>query len=90
MGGLRAEPPGALEDRDPAGVRLPDEGLAPGLVPGETPEEAFFVQCDEENNPPEEREAGRLLVEVGVAPVRPTEFLVLRLAQEMQEKDEGA
>jgi len=61
-----------------------------GWFRGETPEEAFFVQCDEENNPPEERDAGRLLVEVGVAPVRPTEFLVLRLAQEMQEKDEGA
>lgn len=60
-----------------------------GYFTGRTPEEAFFVKCDEETNPPEEREAGRLLIEVGVAPVRPAEYLVLRVAQEMQGGTEG-
>ncbi|MBM4398649.1 MAG: phage tail sheath family protein, partial [Deltaproteobacteria bacterium] len=59
-----------------------------GWFSGETPEEAFFVKCDEETNPPEERDAARLIVEVGVAPVRPAEFLTLRVAQEMQENTE--
>lgn len=60
-----------------------------GYFTGSTPEEAFFVKCDDETNPIEERDAGRLIVEVGVAPVRPTEFVVLRVAQEMQGTSEG-
>lgn len=55
-----------------------------GWFQGDVPEEAFFVQCDAETNPPEVRDAGRLVVEVGVAPVRPAEFLILRVTQEMQ------
>lgn len=61
-----------------------------GYFSGRTPEEAFFVKCDEETNPPEEREAGRLIIEVGVAPVRPAEYLMLRVAQEMQVTGEGS
>lgn len=60
-----------------------------GYFTGSTPEEAFFVKCDDETNPPEERDAGKLIVDVGVAPVRPTEFIVLRVAQEMQGASEG-
>lgn len=55
-----------------------------GWFQGETPEDGFYVKCDDETNPPEERDAGRLTVEVGVAPVRPAEYLVLNVAQEMQ------
>ena len=61
-----------------------------GWFSGETPEEGFFVKCDDETNPPEERDAGRLHVEVGIAPVRPAEFLSVRVAQEMQGSTEGA
>jgi len=60
-----------------------------GYFTGSTPEEAFFVKCDDETNPPGERDAGRMNVEIGVAPVRPTEFVVLRVAQEMQGASEG-
>jgi len=60
-----------------------------GYFTGSAPEEAFFVKCDDETNPPEERDAGKLIVDVGVAPVRPTEFIVLRVAQEMQGASEG-
>lgn len=60
-----------------------------GYFKGSTPEEAFFVKCDEENNPQEERDAGRLIIDVGVAPVRPAEFLILRVAQEMHESSSG-
>jgi hypothetical protein len=61
-----------------------------GWFQGETPEEAFYVKCDEETNPPEERDAGRMTIEIGVAPVRPAEFLTLRLAQDMQGGSEGS
>ena len=58
------------------------DGLAEaGMLAGQTPEESFFVRCDLDNNPPEERAVGRLLVEVGVAPAQPFEFVVLRVGQ---------
>lgn len=52
-----------------------------GALFGATPEQAFYVKCDEETNPPEQVEAGQVTVEVGIAPVRPAEFVVFRLAQ---------
>jgi len=55
-----------------------------GALFGRTPEEAFFVKCDEENNPPESRDAGILTVEVGIAPVKPAEFVVFRVSQYAQ------
>jgi len=60
-----------------------------GYLRGMTPEDAFYIKCDDETNPPSERNAGRMNVEIGVAPVRPAEFMVLRLAQEMQETEKG-
>jgi phage tail sheath protein FI len=52
-----------------------------GALVGATPEEAFTVRCDEVLNPPETVEAGQVVVEVGLALVRPAEFLVFRLSQ---------
>ena len=52
-----------------------------GALYGRTPEEAFFVKCDEENNPQEDRDAGILTVDVGIAPVKPAEFIVFRVSQ---------
>lgn len=49
---------------------------------GRTEDEAFFVRCDEELNPPQSIESGRLVCEIGVAPAEPLEFLVLRLARD--------
>jgi uncharacterized protein len=50
-----------------------------GALAGATPEEGFFVRCDESNNPPAAVDAGRLVAEVGIAPVEPLEYIVLRL-----------
>ena len=52
-----------------------------GALFGRTPEEAFYVKVDEENNPEENRDAGILTVDVGIAPVKPAEFVVFRLSQ---------
>jgi phage tail sheath protein FI len=60
-----------------------------GWFQGDTPEDGFYVKCDEETNPPAERNAGRLTIQVGVAPVRPAEFLTIQVAQEMQGRQEG-
>lgn len=52
-----------------------------GALFGATPEEAFFVKCDEENNPPETRDAGQLFIDIGIAPVKPAEFIIFRIGQ---------
>ncbi|MEU0899919.1 phage tail sheath family protein [Streptomyces massasporeus] len=52
-----------------------------GALFGRSPAEAFFVRCDEENNPPENRDAGLLTIDIGIAPVKPAEFVVFRLSQ---------
>ncbi|MEH2364978.1 phage tail sheath family protein [Nostoc sp.] len=52
-----------------------------GALFGASPAQAFYVKCDEELNPPENRILGRLYIEVGVCPVRPAEFVVFRISQ---------
>jgi phage tail sheath protein FI len=52
-----------------------------GALFGDTPAEAYYVKCDDETNPSESIEAGQLVVEIGIAPVKPAEFVVFRLAQ---------
>ncbi|MDZ8052650.1 MAG: phage tail sheath family protein [Aulosira sp. ZfuVER01] len=52
-----------------------------GALFGASPEQAFYVKCDEELNPPETRILGRLYIEVGVCPVRPAEFVIFRISQ---------
>ncbi|MFG2573430.1 phage tail sheath family protein [Streptomyces sp. NPDC048481] len=52
-----------------------------GALFGARPEEAFYVKCDEESNPPESVDLGRVVCEIGIAPVKPAEFVIFRLAQ---------
>jgi phage tail sheath protein FI len=53
-----------------------------GAFIGATPEEAYYVRCDESNNPPDARARGELLLEVGIAPTVPFEFIVLRIGRD--------
>jgi hypothetical protein len=52
-----------------------------GALFGNTPAEAFYVKVDEELNPVEVRDAGMLIIEVGLAPVKPAEFVIFRISQ---------
>jgi phage tail sheath protein FI len=52
-----------------------------GALMGATPEEAFFVKCDAETNPPEVIDQGRVVIVIGVAPVKPAEFVIFRIGQ---------
>ncbi|MEV7876862.1 phage tail sheath family protein [Streptomyces microflavus] len=52
-----------------------------GALFGRTAEEAFYVRCDRSNNPQESIDLGQVVCEIGVAPVKPAEFVVFRLAQ---------
>ena len=52
-----------------------------GALSGLSADEAFYVKCDAETNPPEVIEAGQVICEIGIAPVKPAEFVVFRLSQ---------
>jgi phage tail sheath protein FI len=52
-----------------------------GAFQGDTPSKAFFVKCDAETNPQDQIDAGIVTVMVGFAPLRPAEFVVLRVSQ---------
>ena len=52
-----------------------------GALFGTTPEQAFYVRCDETTNPPEVRDLGQVVTEIGVAVVKPAEFVVFRISQ---------
>lgn len=55
-----------------------------GALVGQTPEEAFYVKCDTETNPPELVDLGQVNIEVGIAPVKPAEFVIFRIGQKAQ------
>ncbi len=52
-----------------------------GALFGETPEQAFYVRCDSETNPPEVIDAGQLIIEIGMCPTKPAEFVIFRIGQ---------
>lgn len=52
-----------------------------GALFGDTPEQAFYVKCDETTNTPEVIAVGQVITEIGVALVRPAEFVIFRISQ---------
>jgi phage tail sheath protein FI len=54
-----------------------------GALFGSSTKEAFYVKCDRTLNTPETVMLGRLYIEVGVSPVRPAEFVIIRLSQDV-------
>lgn len=56
---------------------------------GATAQEAFFVTCDASNNPPNTRMLGQMFIDIGLAPVYPAEFVILRMSQKTAAPDSG-
>lgn len=52
-----------------------------GALFGDTQAQAFYVKCDKETNPQSSIDAGRVVTEIGVAIVRPAEFVIFRISQ---------
>jgi|CXWL01.1.fsa_nt_gi phage tail sheath protein FI len=50
-----------------------------GALFGATAKDAFYVRIDEALNPRDQRALGRLTIEIGVKPVYPAEFIVVRI-----------
>jgi len=52
-----------------------------GALEGTKQEEAFFVRCDRSTMTEDDIANGRLIVEIGIAPVKPAEFVIFRFRQ---------
>jgi len=50
-----------------------------GAFPATTPEDAFFVRCDRTTMTQDDIDSGRLVIEIGIAPIRPAEFVIVRI-----------
>jgi len=71
VGGVRAERRDALEARDRNISAFLLRIYNSGALMGKTPEEAFYVKCDSETNPPEVVAPRQMVCEIGIAPVKP-------------------
>jgi len=52
-----------------------------GALQGASAQEAFFVKCDAETNPQDNIDAGIVTTVIGMAPVKPAEFVVFQISQ---------
>jgi phage tail sheath protein FI len=53
---------------------------------GSTPQEAFFVKCDSETTTETDRQNGIVNVLVGFAPLKPAEFVIVKLSQKVAQQ----
>ena len=52
-----------------------------GALAGSTPSEAFFVECGPTTMTQDDIDNGRLICQIGIAPVKPAEFVIFRITQ---------
>ncbi|MFE7659303.1 phage tail sheath C-terminal domain-containing protein [Streptomyces celluloflavus] len=52
-----------------------------GALEGQSPDQAFYVICDATNNTPDTMAQGNVIYEIGIAPVRPAEFVHFTITQ---------
>ena len=69
-----------------AAIKLQIEAFLLGLhrsghFAGNSPAQSFFVICDSSNNPQAAIDQGQLVVDVGIAPTKPAEFVIFRFQQ---------
>ena len=85
-----------FERNDPAlwtnVVRVIQDYLTPqwraGMLVGATPDTAFFVRCDRTTMTQEDVDAGRVVAVVGIAPLRPAEFVIFRITVQTSSDDD--
>lgn len=61
-----------------------------GALAGASPQDAFYVKCDGSTNPQDNIDAGIVTIEIGIAPVKPAEFIVFKISQKSPGAEEAA
>lgn len=59
------------------------ESWQTGMLMGTKPDQAYFVRCDRSTMTQNDIDNGRLIMQVGVAPVRPAEFIIFRVSHQL-------
>jgi len=62
-------------------TRFLDGQWRAGALQGATPKDGFFVRCDRTTMSQNDLDNGRLIVQIGVAPIKPSEFVIFRITQ---------
>jgi len=62
-------------------TRFLDGQWRAGALQGATPKDGFFVRCDRTTMSQNDLDNGRLIVQIGVAPIKPSEFVFFRITQ---------
>jgi len=52
-----------------------------GMLDGNTPEDAFFVDCSIATNPPSVTDEGQMIAVIGLRPPPPAEFVIVRIGR---------
>lgn len=60
-----------------------------GALMGTTQDEAFFVKCDRTTMTQDDIDNGRLICLIGIAPVKPAEFVIFRISQKTMEAEQS-
>ena len=74
-------PPGAAPSAEPVFYVPGEHHPQNGTLLGEKPEKAYFVKCDRSTMSQNDLDNGRLICLVGVAPLKPAEFVIFRIGQ---------
>jgi phage tail sheath protein FI len=74
--------PGVYIEETASGPKpIEDREWRNGGLPGQKPEDAFFVRCGRTTMTQSDLDNGRLICLIGVAPVKPAEFVIFRIGQ---------
>ena len=60
-----------------------------GALAGSSPSEAFFVECGPTTMTQDDIDNGRLICQIGIAPVKPAEFVIFRITQKTASESAG-
>ena len=66
---------------DGDGVQLIQVRVDQGAFQGMSPKEAYFVKCDKETTTQNDINSGNVNIVVGFAPLKPAEFVIIKLQQ---------
>ena len=81
LGDLRAERRAAVGRHQDRGRRLHARPVQPAALQGSTPSQAFQVKCDTTTTTPDDQANGIVNIVVAFAPLKPAEFVVIKIAQ---------
>ncbi len=84
MGGFRTQQPESVAGIEAEYLILPQRFMARGAFQGDTADQAYFVRCGLDVTMTQaEIDEGKVIIEVGFAPLKPAEFVIIKIQQKV-------